>query len=124
VGRSEEAVRHAEHALRLSPIDRSLFYYYNFLLLAHYAAGNYEEAVKWGRMSENENPAYTANLRVMVAALAALGRQDEAYEVAANLIHLEPNFQIGEYARTRQPFRSLQVSTTFLEHLRNAGLPE
>ena len=61
VGRTEEAIRHAEHALRLSPSDQSLFYYYTFLNLAHYGNGTYEQAVKWGRMSLSENPLYTAN---------------------------------------------------------------
>jgi adenylate cyclase len=124
VGRSEEAVRHAEHALRLSPIDRSLFYYYNFLLLVHYGAGNYEEAVKWGKMSATENPLYTANHKILAAALMALGRQDEATEVAASMMSLEPQFHLTEWERTRQPFRDPNVRMQYVERLRGAGLPD
>ena len=51
VGRTEQAIRHAEQGLRLSPFDQSLFYYYMFLNLAHYGHGNYAEALKWGKMS-------------------------------------------------------------------------
>ena len=123
VGRSEQAIRHAEQALRLSPFDQSLFYYYMFLNLAHYSHGNYEEAVKWGRMSTNENPFYTANYRPLMAALSALGRLAEAREVGAAMMKLEPDFCVSVWGRTRQPFRDREVGEKYMEHLRNAGLP-
>jgi adenylate cyclase len=123
VGRSEQAIRHAEQALRLSPFDQSLFYYYMFLNLAHYSHGNYEEAVKWGRMSTNENPFYTANYRPLMAALSALGRLAEAREVGAAMMKLEPDFRVSVWGRTRQPFRDREVGEKYMEHLRNAGLP-
>jgi adenylate cyclase len=124
VGRGEQAVRHAEHALQLSPLDRSLFYYYTFLNLAHYGYGSYEEAVKWGKMSISENPQYTANHRILAAALVALGRVEEARKVAAQLMQLEPEFHIGVWGRTRLPFRDREVSAKYMERLREAGLPD
>jgi adenylate cyclase len=124
VGRGEQAVRHAEQGLRLSPFDQSLYYYYEFLNLAHYSKGDYEGAVKWGKMSERENPRFTANYRYLAAALAALGRLDEAKEAAANLMKLEANFRLGEFERTRQPFRPAEMAARHMEHLRKAGLPE
>jgi len=124
IGRGEQAVSHAEHGLRLSPFDQNLFYYYEFLSLAHYSNGAYEEAVKWGKMSARENPRFTANLRYLAAALAALDRLDEAREAAANLMKLEPNFRLGVYERTRQPFRQPEMSAKHMEHLRKAGLTE
>jgi adenylate cyclase len=124
IGRGEQAVRHAEHGLQLSPFDQSLFYYYEFLNLTHYSNGDYEEAVKWGKMSARENPRFTANYRYMAAALAALGRIDEAREAAANLMKLEPDFRLEVFERTRQPFRPPEMRTRHMEHLRKAGLPE
>jgi adenylate cyclase len=123
IGRSEQALSHAEHALRLSPLDRSLFYYYNFLGIANYASSNYEAAVKWGRMSASENPMYTANLRYLAAGLAALGQLDEAREVAKNLLKLEPDFRLSTFERTRQPFRVPELKEKYIEHLSKAGLP-
>ena len=58
IGRGEQAVRHAEHALRLSPLDRSLFYYYALLGFAYYAIGNYVEAVKWASMGGMKSARY------------------------------------------------------------------
>jgi adenylate cyclase len=63
VGRSADAIRRAEHALRLSPIDQGLFYYHSVLSLAHYAERGYEEAIKWGLLAMSENPHWTSNLR-------------------------------------------------------------
>ncbi|MCC6467014.1 MAG: adenylate/guanylate cyclase domain-containing protein [Alphaproteobacteria bacterium] len=124
VGRGEQAVRHAEHGLWLSPFDQSLFNYYMFLGMAHYVNGTYEEAVKWGRMSASENPLYTSNLRLLVAALAALDRMDEAREVAQTLLRQEPTFTVADYEKTRAPFRDPEVRERVFAHLRKAGLPD
>jgi adenylate cyclase len=124
VGRSVQAVQHGEKALQLSPLDRSLFYYYTFLNLAHYGNGTYEQAVKWGKMSVSENPNYTANLRILTGALVGAGRVDEARDVAAQLLRLEPGFRVGVWGRTRLPFRDPEISEKYMEHLRTAGLPE
>jgi len=123
MGRGEEAIKHAKHALRLSPVDRSLFYYYHFLNLAYYAGGYYEEAVKWGRMARNENPMYTGGLRYLAASLTAVGRIEETREVAAQLRRLEPEFRLGRFARI-QPFWVPELGSRYIEHLRKAGLPE
>jgi len=124
IGRGKLAVEQAEHALQLSPLDRSLFYYYTFLNLAHYGNGTYADAVKWGRMARNENPHYTANLRILTGALAGSGRLDEAREVAAQLMRLEPDFRISVWGKTRLPFRDREISARYMEHLKSAGLPD
>jgi adenylate cyclase len=123
VGRAAEAVGHATQALRLSPFDQSLFAFYMFLGMAHYCNGDLEEAVKAGRRSLSERPAYTANLRVLSAALAALGHQAEAADVAKRLLALEPRFNLTDYERTLLPFRDAKVRSRYLNHLRQAGLP-
>jgi adenylate cyclase len=124
IGEAQEAVSRAEHALRLSPFDQSLFTYYMFLNLAFYAKGEYKESVKWGRMSANENGLYTANHRILIAGLVGLERLEEAREVAAKMIKIEPEFRLTTYERTRQPFRHAQISERYMKHLRAAGLPE
>jgi adenylate cyclase len=124
VGRAQEAIKHAEQALRLSPLDRNLFSFYSALNLAHYAQGSYEEAVKWGKLSASENPLYTANLRYLAAALAALDRLDEAHSAAATLMQREPDFRLNTFGKTLQPFRGLEMSARYIQHLRKSGLPD
>ena len=124
IGDAEQAVRRAEHGLRLSPFDQNLFSFYMFLNLAYYAKGDFQEAVKWGRMSFEENGLYTANHRIWIAGLVGLGQLEEAREVAAKLMQIEPEFRLKTYERTRQPFRHEQIRERYMEHLRTAGLPE
>ncbi|WMT73070.1 adenylate/guanylate cyclase domain-containing protein [Bradyrhizobium sp. Ash2021] len=124
IGEAEEAVSRAQHALRLSPFDQSLFSFYMFLNLAFYAKGEFAESVKWGRMSFNENGLYTANHRILIAGLVGVGRLEEARDVAARMIRIEPEFRLKTYERTRQPFRDAKIRERYMQHLRAAGLPE
>ena len=124
IGEAEQAVRRAEHGLRLSPFDQNLFNFYMFLNLAYYAKGEFQESVKWGRMSFEENALYTANHRVLIAGLVGLGQLEEARDVAARMIQIEPEFRLKTYERTRQPFRHEQIKERYMQHLRTAGLPE
>ena len=123
IGRGEQAVRHAEHALRLSPLDRSLFYYYALLGLAYYAIGNYAEAVKWASMGANESPRHTANLRYLAAGLAALGRIEESREAGRKYLEMDPAFRLSTFERTLQPFQISDLKEKHIEHLSKAGLP-
>ncbi len=122
IGRADQAVRSAEYAVQLSPFDQSLFYYYNFLALAHYSRGAFEDAVKWCRMSLNENPRYTATLRFLAASLSALDRLDEAREPVARLLALQPEFNLAAF-RSIAPFRDPETKARYLAQLKAAGLP-
>jgi adenylate cyclase len=123
VGRCQEAIQYAERGLRLSPYDRSLFCSYFFLALAYYGAGDYEQAIKWCRMSRSENPYYTATLRILAAALAGKQDFDQCQEVVQSLLYLEPDFTMGRYATTRQPFCEGDIKKRYLSHLQSAGVP-
>lgn len=123
VGRTADAIRHAEHGLRLSPFDQSLFSYYNLLGLAHYAHGDMAQAIKWYHLSFTEMPNFTATLRVYAAALAAAGEVERAHDIAARLLAVEPGFSISDYARTRMPFRDERIRARYITDLRAAGLP-
>ena len=124
VGDGEEAIRRAEHALRLSPFDPALFLPYMILMVAHYTHGNYEEAVKWGRVAMSENDSFTAISRYLAAALAASGAIAEAKVMGKVLLEREPRFSLDRYQALRLPFRDRQQRERHLEHLRLAGLPE
>ncbi len=59
-----------------------------------------------------------------IAALAALGRREEARDIAAELMALEPGFRMGDFERSRQPFKVDAARVRFVTALRDAGLPE
>jgi adenylate cyclase len=123
VGRGEEAVKLADYGLQLSPLDRRLVLFHNVLAWSHYSNGTFADSVRWARLSANEAPGFTANLRVLIAGLVAIGQLDEARAVATQMLNLEPDFSMARYEKTRQPFRPGPLSIQFVEHLRRAGLP-
>jgi TolB-like protein/class 3 adenylate cyclase len=123
VGRGAEAVQLAEYGLQLSPLDRRLFLFHNVLAWCHYSNGTFQDAVRWARLSANEAPEFTANLRVLIASLVAIGEACEARMVAARMLELEPAFTFERYIVTRQPFRDGPIKTRYITHLRGAALP-
>ena len=123
LGRGEEAVKYAEYGQRLSPFDRRRYLYDNVLAWAHYANGTFEEAVTWARLSTTAAPAFTANLRVLIASLIAAGRLGEARATAAQMLALESDFSMARYLRTRQPFAPGSIRDRFVSSLTEVGLP-
>jgi adenylate cyclase len=122
IGDWQEARRRGELGLRLSPLDRHVFYTYTVLCLAAYTAGEYEEAITWGYKAMTENAGFTANLRLLCAALAAAGRMDEARVVAAALLGAQPKFAVDRFCAA-YPYKQAERKLRLAEHLRAAGLP-
>ena len=122
IGDGESAVRHAEQAVRASPLDERLYWHEGLLAQAHHISGNYEEALEWVRSAVERNGSARFNLRTFIATLVALGQVDEATHVARQLLRVQPDFRLAEYAR-RCPF--LQPTRgVWLDRLRLSGLPE
>ena len=123
VGDAAEAHRRAQIALRLSPVDPHLFYTHTALGFAGYTAGQFDEAIVWGRKAMAQNPTFTANLRFLAASLAAAGRESEAREVGRALVSVEPGFRVRRFCDAyayKEPARR----AAFAGHLRAAGLPD
>jgi len=123
IGDGPTAVAHAEYAIRLSPLDPYAYYFRGILCFAHYVHGTYDEAVKWGRRTMAVNPKFTASLRFLAAALGALGRTDEAREVAQALLAVEPKFSSRRFC-AMYSFREESRKNLLAAHLRAAGLPD
>ena len=122
VGRYEEAIEHARHGVRLSPNDPDIFQYYDFLCLAYYLNGNYEEAAKWGERSYAERADYTSNWRQMAMSNAAAGKMERAKEFARKIVALDPGFSVESYIEHRSPFRIPSDRLRITEHFKAAGL--
>jgi TolB-like protein/class 3 adenylate cyclase/Tfp pilus assembly protein PilF len=117
-GRATEAIELAQKGLRLNPQPPG-FYFWQ-LGLAHYAAGQYEEAVKVLRLEATYR---SGSRRILAAGLAQLGRMEEARREAALFIATTPHFRVGPWAAA-QPARDAATIQRFVEGYRLAGLPE
>ena len=122
MGEGAEAVRRAEHSLRLSPRDPLAFFYLCNTGIAHYANGDYEQAVQFARRAASRKRTFRANLRMLAAGLIALGQVEEARAAAATLMEVDPEFRLGRY-RELCPWQDGGTRETFIDRLREAGLP-
>jgi tetratricopeptide (TPR) repeat protein len=122
IGRADEAIKRAQYALKLSPQDPRMFRYQHFLSIAYYSAGDLENAASLGLSSAALHPNFTSNLRVTVAALAGLGRLQQASQLAQRLMSLQPDLRVAE-SMPRFAFQEQAVRERHARWLRLAGVP-
>jgi len=122
IGDGEEAVRRAERALRLSPLDPFGFRIYSTLCLSYYTAGSYEDAAHWGQLAIQQSPYYTSNLRFTAAALMKLGRVEQAHSLAQQIQDIQPDYRVSA-AIERHPYRDQKRRNEIADALIAAGLP-
>jgi TolB-like protein/CRP-like cAMP-binding protein/Tfp pilus assembly protein PilF len=121
-GRGGEAVRCADHALSLSPLDPLIYYFNSLAGMANLIAERYERAIELSTRSLRENRLHTPTLRTLAAALVLTGRLDEAREAMSRLRALEPGLTAGAL-RARYPGRDSPQAGRFIGALMEAGLP-
>jgi adenylate cyclase len=121
VGRTQEAIARAEHAIRLSPIDAQAFVALCLLGQNHYLNGTFDEAIRWSRKAVNLNPRFGNAVRVLAASLVAVGRVQDAQRVAEHHRQILPDFRVADYAR-RCPFKQ-PAASGYVNRLQEAGIP-
>jgi len=126
MGRPEETEPHIKEAFRLSPADAITFMWIHTLGLAKLHLGQDEDAVALFRRSIDANRNYPLNHFYSAAALAHLGRLDEARaEVKAGLA-LAPKYSLARFRRGAESDNPafLAQRQRMEEGMRVAGVPE
>jgi TolB-like protein/regulator of sirC expression with transglutaminase-like and TPR domain len=123
LGDPETAIEHAERAMRLSPLDVSMWVAHGVLAVAHMQLKNYEQASSWGRKAIRLHRDNLPSHHVLVASLAHLGRQEEAEEALSELLDLEPGLTI-ESLKKRYPIADYKNLEGFIGGLKKAGLKD
>ena len=128
VGRAEETEAHVAEALRLSPRDTMAYIWMYFAGLAKLHLGKYEQAIAWFRRAIEANRNYPAANFNLAAALAQLGRLDEARSAVSAGLALNPAFTVSRAgaaltARSDDSTYLPQLEPIF-EGMRKAGIPE
>ena len=121
-GNDAMAIEQAEQALRLSPFDSLNHIPYLALAYAHFFAGRFEEAALAASRSMQVNPQFSPPCNLRIAALANLGRNDEARASVRGLLELLPDWTISRViaSNVTSPERLAMLAAA----LRRAGLPE
>src|SRR5271170_4474317 len=81
-GEAERAIDWAERGLRISPFDRLNYVAYHGLAIAHFLRGRYHKAAYAARRALQSVPSFSVSHSLLAAALAKLGRIEEAKSVA------------------------------------------
>ncbi|MBL6952418.1 MAG: adenylate/guanylate cyclase domain-containing protein [Alphaproteobacteria bacterium] len=114
------ARKHLDLAARLSPLDPGAVIWQALYNMGLYGAERYEDVVKGAGEAMRTNPDYPGFYRHRAAALAMLGRIEEARDDIKQVLRLVPGFTI-ERARHLPFWPDIEP---FLNGLRKAGLPE
>ena len=123
LGDPEAAIEYAEKAMRLSPLDVSMWVAYGVLATAHLQLSDYEEAAAWARKSVRRHHANQPIHHVLVASLAQSNRQEDAEAALADLMALDPELTVGGL-KERYPVAGYRNLDGFIEGLGKAGLPD
>src|SRR5271166_2453122 len=96
-GEAERGIDWAERALRISPFDRMNHLSYHALAIAHFLRCRYHEAAHAARRCVQSIPSSSVSRSVLAAALAKLGRIEEAKAVALQVLALDPSFSAARF---------------------------
>ena len=99
-GRAEEAEAHIGEALRLSPRDTTAYAWLTEAGIAKNHLGDCERAVLWCRRAIEANRNYPEAHFHLAAALARLGRLDEANSAVKAGLALNPSFTVSRAGST------------------------
>lgn len=122
IGDDAIAVEHANRAIRLSPFDPLIYMPYIGLAYAHFAADRFEEAATAARLASQSNPRFTVPPMLHAAAMAMLGRSEDAATSVEQLIELQPDITVATAILSARCANPKYIGA--LENaLRRAGLP-
>jgi len=108
--------------MRLSPLDPWAFAAFDAQAMSHFHLGRYERAAQAAYKSVHANPAHSITYVQLAAALAKLGRREDAQAAAAKVLELHPTFRYGRQFAGVDCAPSLAAALGAA--LRTVGLPE
>ena len=120
-GDPETAVEYFERGMRLNPVDPRRFILDSGMAVASNMLGRAEEALALGWKSVSSAPHWLSGYTPIAAALAMLGRMDEAREAAKRILEVVPNYRTSRLLRSYKPSAARDI---YLNALRRAGLPD
>jgi adenylate cyclase len=120
-GRHEEAVRHAEQALRLDPLGPA--WYLRTLGTAYSWVGRYEEAIAAYKKSLQRSPNDLFTHLSLTAAYTWAGRLEDARAQVDEVVRINPKYCL-EKATKAASYKNQADRERYLDALRKAGLPE
>jgi adenylate cyclase len=109
-------------AMRLSPNNPDMYHWAAMSAFCHFLLGNYDAALSWARKALYGNPGHLQVLGARAAALAELGRSDEAAKAAEEFLAHAPGLTIERHLRNFRWKNSADIAR-YRDGLARAGVP-
>lgn len=122
-GECEEAIKHFERAMRLSPVDPELYRMQAGIAMAHLFAGRIATASAWAERSYSNLPSFLMVVALIAATRALGGRQEDARRALEELRKLDPALRVSNVTDWL-PISRPEHFSIFADGLRKAGLAE
>jgi adenylate cyclase len=118
-GKHEEAIKIYKKAIRLSPIPpiNTLF----CLCIACRDCGRYKEGISAAKKAIHREPDNLWAHTCLASCYALLGRDNEAYAEAAEVLKIDPKFSVT-YLEKRLPYKDPADTQLVIGSFRKAGL--
>src|SRR6516225_356657 len=119
-GSLEEVTPLVEQAIRLSPRDPSIGYFYALIGTVHLLQSHIDEAIVWFERVRSDIPVHPFVRSHLASAYALRGETERAGDLFASITHLKahPGAWLG-VPKTRALYEA-----TYFAGLRKAGLPD
>ncbi len=120
MGDGAAAIRHAERALQLAPLDPLIYQVHMIMAVAYYTLDDHEAAITWVNRSQSGLPRPGTDRLYAVASLVALDRVDEAKALMCAVLADHPNLSVSSIRETH-PYREEARRNLYADRLLAAG---
>jgi TolB-like protein len=122
-GEPDLVIDYAARAMRLSPLDPSMYAMNGAVAYAHFLMGDYDLASSFAEKSLRDNPDFLLAIGMFAASNALAGRLAAARKGIARARECNPDLRLSNLGDLA-PFRRPEDIAHFAKGLRQAGLPE
>jgi tetratricopeptide (TPR) repeat protein len=121
-GEPDLALDHIAQAMRLSPVDPSMYAMLGATAYAHFLAGRYEAASSYAEKAMRDNP-ILLTICIFAASSALAGQLEQAQRGVGQALECNPDLRASNL-KDLTPFRRTEDLATFIGGLLKAGLPD
>ena len=111
-GEPDLALEHVAHAMRLSPLDPSMYGMQGAMAYAHFLASRYDMASSCAERSLRDNPTFLLAICISAASNALAGRLEPAQKAMARALEFNPDLRASNL-RDLAPFRRAEDFAKF-----------
>ncbi len=122
-GEPDLVLDYTARAMRLSPLDPSMYSINAAVAYAHFLSGRHEMALSWAEKALRDNPDFLLTICMSAACNALTGRLESAQKGIARARERNPDLRISNL-EDLAPFRRAEDAALFAKGLREAGLPD